>query len=323
MPLILDDLRRFLQVDSLKIEPLRPIEFNHVWKVSVADDQIFFLKRHIIPICFYTEIEVLKFLKSDRCAVPKCEWFDEKDLLILTEWCGDQTLDDLAQKSATDDLKNLVVEIVEAYRQIELSFANQMYRYTFGDPMICEIDPKIAIENALQIAKQMLKHLLQNRKTEIDYYWRSISDLLLSSSWTLGSTDINARNIVLDRDQKPKFVDLGNIGFDATAKRIVQYLNSLGADRDDGSFVSLLDPRIGDKISELWRSNLLKCEIDAHQMLSDLLLINRLLKNISQNRNTENLENLRKRYNQLIDRLKNNRLSDHVAINRIRDLMID
>ena len=58
----------------------------------------------------------------------------------------------------------------------------------------------------------------------------------------LGTTDYNARNIVVDPPAgRLSFIEFAKIGWDWTERRLVQYSASMGAGRPDGSFTSLLD----------------------------------------------------------------------------------
>ena len=107
--LIIEAIATFfgVSVTDLHATPIRKLSENNIWKIEIGQRN-FVLKRHFIhaPIngCKFTPFEIelntLKVLKSKGCNVPKIIWQSDKKQSLLIEWCGNQTLDDMAQNQS-------------------------------------------------------------------------------------------------------------------------------------------------------------------------------------------------------------------------------
>ena len=87
----------------------------------------------------------------------------------------------------------------------------------------------------------------------------------------------------------PTFIDFGSIGWDWGERRLVQSLNSLGANRANGNFVSLLDQAIVEEYAgqvaehrEDWSETEIAAQVDYHQLLFYLSIVHRLLQSTAQ-----------------------------------------
>ena len=216
----------------------------------------FLLKQHLItqPIGestftpFQIETAVLLRLHQAGCRVPELYWWSDPTGCLLMEWCGDTTLDDVAQKTPIEDLRQLMQNTVRAFCQLEAGFAKSADTLT---PYIYPLDYSVVLRDTLRT-------LLDQGRTTLDYLgwmrgepmpsdqagtldaiWDRLSHRLREAKPTLGTLDYNARNIVVD-GSIPTFIDFGSIGWDWGERRLVQSLNSLGANRTNGIFASLL-----------------------------------------------------------------------------------
>ena len=220
----------------------------------------YLLKQHLItqPVAesiftpFQTEIAVLLRLHQAGCRVPELYWWSESARCLLMEWCGDTTLDDLAQETPIDELKPIVQNTIRAFCQLEEGFAKTAHAL---NPYIYPLDYPTFL-------RDMMGALLDQGRKTLDYLawmkgepmpsdqagtlnaiWERLSNRLHRVTPTLGTLDYNARNIVVN-GETPTFIDFGSIGWDWGERRLVQSLNSLGASRANGNFVSLLGQEI-------------------------------------------------------------------------------
>ena len=277
----------------------------------MANGRTYLLKQHLItqPVGesaftpFQIECAVLLRLHQAGCHVPEPYWWSDAASCLLMEWCGDTTLDDLAQERPIDELKPIVQNTTRAFCQLEEGFAKT------ADPL----NPYIYPLDYPVFLREMMQTLLdQGRKTldylawmkgepmssdqagELDTLWERLSNCLHSATPTLGTLDYNARNIVVNGDT-PSFIDFGTIGWDCSERRLVQSLNSLGANRTNGNFVSLLDQEIVKEYAGHVAKHRVDCpeaeiaaQVDCHQLLFYLSIVHRLLQSTAQPEAAEN-----------------------------------
>ena len=134
LPQVIKQIAAYLHVspDQIKCSPIRhgTLERNNVWRLT-AMGRAYLLKQHLItqPVAksiftpFQTEIAVLLRLHQMGCRVPELYWWSESAGCLLMEWCGNTTLDDLAQETPIDELKQIVQNTVRAFCQLEDGFA--------------------------------------------------------------------------------------------------------------------------------------------------------------------------------------------------------
>ena len=167
--------------------------------------------------------------------------------------------------------------------------------------------------------------------TDLDELWSSLSRTLHRNSATLGTLDYNARNIITDA-RRITFVDFGSIGWDWSERRIVQFFNSLGSNREEGNFVNLLNREVISAYANravAYRSDISESEIitllDYHNILFYLLIVHRLLEATAQPTSEKNRALLNgwgdagARLARALEILANSELSDDPYAQQIRE----
>ena len=334
--------------DDVQITPIQHGRFdrNNVWRLEIAGEP-YLLKQHLItqPIGastftpFQIESKVLSVLHQAGCRVPKIVWKSEPYLLL--EWCGELTLDDLAQEKPLKDLATIRNNVVRELCRIEGVFVNHadtIAPYTFP------LNLHDTMEATLTQARKTMSYLarlgeestLTNREAFIDTVWTELATRLQevsTDSPTLGGLDYNARNVVID-SETPTFIDFASVGWDWQERRLVQTLSSLGAHRQDGNFVNLLDPATVELyINESENHQLGRPRpgfatlVDCHQLLFYLVAIYRLVRAVAQPDTTENRILLRAwgdpkaRLRQAITLLADTRLSTDIHAHQLREFI--
>ncbi len=310
----------------------------------------YLLKQHLItqPVAesiftpFQTEIAVLLRLHQAGCRVPELYWWSESARCLLMEWCGDTTLDDLAQETPIDELKPIVQNTIRAFCQLEEGFAKTAHAL---NPYIYPLDYPTFL-------RDMMGALLDQGRKTLDYLawmkgepmpsdqagtlnaiWERLSNRLHRVTPTLGTLDYNARNIVVN-GETPTFIDFGSIGWDWGERRLVQSLNSLGANRANGNFVSLLGQEIVKEYAgqvaehrEDWSETEIAAQVDYHQLLFYLSIIYRLLQSTAQPETAESKAtlqawgDLKTRFQRALGLLTDSHLSEDPDIEHIRKII--
>ena len=352
-PQVIEQIAAYLHVssDQIKCVPIRhgTLERNNVWQLN-AMGRSYLLKQHLItqPVGestftpFQIECAVLLRLHQVGCRVPELYWWSDSASCLLMEWCGDATLDDLAQESQIDELKPIVQNTVRAYSQLEEGFAKTADAL---NPYIYPLDYSVFLQDMLQTlldqGRKTLDYLawmkgepmLTNQAGTLDTIWERLSSRLHSATPTLGALDYNARNIVLD-GSTPTFIDFASIGWDWGERRLVQSLNSLGANRTNGKFVSLLDREIVKEYAsqvaehrEDWSETEIAAQVDYHQLLFYLSIIHRLLQSTAQPEAAESKATLqawgdpKARFRDALALLTDSHLSEDAEAAHIRELI--
>ncbi|MYE90329.1 aminoglycoside phosphotransferase family protein [Candidatus Poribacteria bacterium] len=351
-PQVIEQIAAYLHISPDQIEciPIRhgTFERNNVWRLN-AGERSFILKQHLIaePVGestftpFQVESAILLRLHQARCRVPELYWWSDAASYLLMEWCGDTTLDDLAQKTPTGELNPILQNTVRAFCQLEEGFAKTAHAL---NPYIYPLDYSVFLQDMLQTlldqGRKTLDYLAWMRGEPIpadqaaglDAIWTRMSDCLHRATPTLGTLDYNARNIVVNGDT-PTFIDFGSIGWDWSERRLVQSLNSLGANRTNGNFVSLLEQEVvkeyAGQVSE-HREDCSETEItaqvDYHQLLFYLSIIHRLLQSTAQPEEAESKATLqawgdpKARFQRALALIINSHLSEDPDTKRLREL---
>ncbi len=258
------------------------------------------------------------------------------------EWCGDTALDNLAQETPIDELKPIVQNTVRAFCQLEEEFARTADAL---NPYIYPLDYPTFLRDMmgtlLDQGRKTLDYLgwmqgepmPSDQAKRLDKIWERLSNRLHRATPTLGTLDYNARNIVVDGDT-PTFIDFGSIGWDWSGRRLVQSLNSLGANRTNGNFVSLLDQAIVKEYArqvaehrEDWSEAEIAAQVDYHQLLFYLSVIYRLLQLTAQPEAAESKATLQAwgdpqgRFRHALVLLTNSHLSEDTDSAHIRELI--
>ena len=281
---------------------------NNIWKVHFADGKKYVVKQFIVPLpkqyilkdkshkARYSQLSVetniLKLLRREGCPVPDVITSDESTQIIVLEWCGDITLDDLCQDESIVNKKRYTQPAIEGFCSIERVFSE----YTnLVEPYIYPLDYQSHLhqigEKLLTSAKHCISYLawirnepLTEAETKIiDEAWDEISYCILTRQPSLGSLDYNARNIIIYQNRL-SFIDFSKIGWDWPERRLMQYLTGLGAHVEGGNFVTLLDAEYTKLYAEImskidltltWQK--LTALVDYHHILFYLAAITRLL----------------------------------------------
>ncbi|MDE0502957.1 MAG: hypothetical protein OXI86_02670, partial [Candidatus Poribacteria bacterium] len=166
---------------------------------------------------------------------------------------------------------------------------------------------------------------------ELEKLWSNFAQAIRSNSATLGVLDYNARNIVLSAGNIT-FVDFGSIGWDWSERRIVQFFNSLGANREGGNFVNLLNRDVIRAYASRAISYRSGCseegifaQLDYQNILFYLSIVHRLLATATQPNRKENRVLLKAwgdteaRLTRALEILVNCELSDDSTAGQIRE----
>jgi len=238
------------------------------------------------------EANILKLLRREGCPVPDVITSDESTQVIVLEWCGDITWDDLCQDESIVDKQGYTKLAIEGFCHIERVFSEHI---SLVEPYIYPLDYQSHLhqigEKLLTSARHCISYLawirdepLTESETKIiNESWDEISYCILTRQPSLGSLDYNARNIIIDQ-KRLSFIDFSTIGWDWPERRLIQYLTGLGAHVEGGNFVTLLDAEYTKLYAEImskmdvtlhWQK--LTALVDYHHILFYLTAIIRLL----------------------------------------------
>ena len=256
--------------------------------------------------------------------------------MLLSEACGEKTLDDLAQASPAEILVPITRNAVREFRRLEVAFANraeaiQPYIYPSDTPLDETLD------GILDRGRNTMNYLAwlgggpmrPNVQAIVDEIWEDMSNCLHNAEARLGSLDYNARNVVFNGDS-PTFIDFASVGWDWSERRLVQTFNSLGAHRSGGRFVCTLNREVVGEYanqSAQGKSDEAEIRVDYHYILFYLSIIHRLLQVIAQpeREDSKSLLNAwgdaKPRLRQAIDLLADTPLSGNPYAARLRSIV--
>ncbi|MCY4552868.1 MAG: hypothetical protein OXC79_04265, partial [Candidatus Poribacteria bacterium] len=313
----------------------------------------YLLKQHAITTSVvdsgYTPLQietaVLSVLHENGCQVPQLIWRSDNQHALLIEWCGELTLDALAQseEESIQHLTPLLNTILRELCNIETCFTTHAAQFA---PYIFCFDAHTTLRNSLEQGKKVvgyLSHLssspMSSTQTEtLANAWHVLANRLQNAPTTLGSLDNNARNIVIRDEASAFFIDFASIGWHWQEMRLVQLLNSIGAflvlPSGNANFVSLLDRALVNTYAEWVSTHRETCpsaevaaRVDGHHLLFYLSVIHQLLRATVQPEATENRMLLdawgdaQARYQSALTHIMHTRLSDDVSTNQIREII--
>ena len=277
-----------------------------------------------------TEATVLATLHRNGCRVPKVVWTSEPLQALLLEWCGEHTLDTLAQRHQGARPPAIVGRVLKELCQMETSFVENA---EFLKPYVFGFDSRATLERLLEQGKRTLGYLLTPISTQVQNAWDALSVRLLDAPTTLGTLDYNARNVVV-AGGKPTFIDFGSIGWDWQERRLVQLFNSIGAFTEGANFVSLLNRELVHHYAtwvathrETCSPSAIATRVDAHQLLFYLSVVHRLLRVVARPETADSQMLLhawgdaRARFQRALTLIATADLSDDGDIGRIRDMI--
>jgi hypothetical protein len=290
------------------------------------------------------ETDVLSILYPNGCRVPQVVWSSAELHAVLLEWCGERTLDAVAQSDGKPnaDVKPLLQTILQELCEIESCFARHAERFA---PYIFHFDAHENLKSLLERGVKVigyLSHLGEKpmstaQADALVETWNTLAVRLQLAPTALGGLDNNARNIVI-ADEAPTFIDFASIGWNWQEMRLVQLLNSIGAflstRRENANFVSLLDRELVNTYAE-WvcthRENCSPTEIaarvDAHHLLFYLSAIDQLLQALAQPEASESemlldaWGNTRSRFQSALTHIIDADLSDDTDTAKIREMI--
>ena len=339
--------------DALKLEPIQHgTRQRHNVCVLRFDTEQYLLKQHdiTIPVVdaghtpLQIEAAVLTLLHDNGCQVPRLIWQSEHHHALLLEWCGEFTLDALAQHSekSVQHLKPLLSTILRELSKIEVCFTTHAARFA---PYVFRFNAQTTLRDLLERGKKVvgyLSHLsdspMSAAQTEVLMNaWNGLAGRLQNAPTTLGNLDNNARNIVI-RDAAPFFIDFASIGWNWQEMRLVQLLNSIGAflvsPSETGRFVSLLDRALVNIYAEWISTHRETCppaeiaaRVDSHHLLFYLSVIDQLLRAVAAPEATENrmlLEawgDAQMRFQSALRHIIDTNLSDDIHTNQMREII--
>lgn len=261
--------------DELKIYKLKfgGRVVSNVWKLRTSDERLIAVKKVIMPKFeaderhspFDVEVKVLKFLNSMGCSVPKLIGYENSKELILMDWGGDTTLDDFCQSNPKlINLEKISEKVIARFCEIELAFsAGKAWLLEYMFPFDYAKLLNQQLREHISMAKESIGELARQRNIVKPSWKRNFDELLdelqlRMSQYPMapGVLDYNSRNIVIEAESESVyFIDFSRIGFDWSARRLVQYCTSLGANRKSGNFISILNPEIIRKYAEQMEKN--------------------------------------------------------------------
>ena len=302
MQILLKQISKHFHIDPSEID-VNSIDFGKQKKPNVnrlmIKSKYYLLKEYEITVPVnesgFTPCQIEKFtlttLKKGGCLVPTVVWESKKDNALLLNWCGNHTLDVVAQNVSISHLSTLSDTILTVFNRVEEVFRVNEPQF---EPFIFQFDAKENLQYLLNQGRKSIeyltslskKSLTSNQITQLDTAWSSVSTRLLNAKLTLGSLDYQARNIVID--QLPYFIDFASVGWDWQERRLVQYLNSIGAYQGGGNFVSLLTRNVVERYAELVANHRedysitdISACVDGHHLLFYLTVIHRILKSVA------------------------------------------
>lgn len=343
------------ETDALELEPIRhgTRQRHNVCRLRL-DSKYYLLKQHDItaPVVvagqtpIQIEASVLTLLYNNGCRVPQLAWKSERHHALLLEWCGESTLDALAQRGekSVQSLTPLLLTILQEVCKIETCFTTHAAQLA---PYVFRFNAQATLQDLLTRGKKVvgyLSHLSDRSMSSIEEgtfaeAWDVFAARLQDAPTTLGSLDNNARNIVI-REASPFFIDFASLGWNWQEMRLVQLLNSIGAflvsPSETGNFVSLLDRELVHTYAEWVSTHRESCppdevaaRVDGHHLLFYLSVIDQLLRAVAQPDATESRMLLeawgdpQKRFRSAIAHITGAHLSDDVYTHRIREIITD
>lgn len=333
------------EVDTLKLEPIQHgNEHKHnVGRLKLGSAN-YLLKQHEITTSVvkagYTpcEIEatVLSILHRNGCHVPEIIWKSEGFHALLLEWCGELTLDAMAQSRPVSDLKPILHTTLTELCRVETAFAENTELLT---PYAFRFDLNSTLQHLLQQGRKTLGYLggsmTASQTAHLDTAWTALSRRLSTAPPTFDSLDYQSRNIVVS-DETSFLIDFSSVGWDWQERRLVQFFNSIGANQKDANFVSLLNRDLVATYAAWVTTHRETCSpteiaarVDSHHLLFYLSVIHQLLRTVAQPETTESRMLLKAwgdakaRYQRALTLLVNTNLSDDVHTTQIREMLTE
>ena len=303
-----------------KIETLSETRAHAVCKVT-TDRSVFAVKHHIFaPLTrgkpyhlLAVEQKVTDHLLASGVPVPRIIATDHD--MVIYEWCGNHTLDDICQ---TADPKPFAHSVINTLCALEKAF------YKHRSKFIPHVAPGCSADNlreqwhsTTQSLIETLPGLVRAPNTpDLLSTWETLINELIQAPPVLGPTDYNARNIACPNPETATVLELAKIGYDWPERRLIQYTTSLGAHNPRGSIIGLLTPSLARHYahfaSKLYSTPIetILFRLDAHHLIYHLFAAHICL-------TTPPWQNIKTRLTQHKNLISQS-LSDHPLINKFR-----
>lgn len=303
-----------------KIESLSETRAHAVWKVT-TDRSVFAVKHHIFasltrgkPYHLLTvEQKVTNHLLANGVSVPRIIATDHD--IVIYEWCGDHTLDDICQ---TADPRPFSQSVINTLCALEKAFYKHGSKFTPHIAPGCSADDlREQWHNTIQALTETLPVLVRDPNApDLLSTWETLVNELTHAPPALGPTDYNARNIACPNPETATVLELAKIGYNWPERRLIQYTTSLGAHKPRSRVIGLLAPSLvrhyAHFASKLYSTppETILFRLDAHHLIYHLFAAHICL-------TTPPWQNIKTRLAQHKNLISQS-LSDHPLINKFR-----
>lgn len=223
------------------IEPLT----GEVWQVTLADGRLLVAKHQLWGFLtqgqpydlLAVETEVLELLGRAGCPVPQVLGCDPQAQFIFFEHCGSRTLEEAHHPA-------YLPQVIEGLHHIEQVLRHHQERLL--PRVMPQAQPSCLQQAWAQAASRALEGLEWLARqcgaspavlAPARQVLQQACAFLGSRPPSLGTTDYNPRNIVVDPGRgQVRFIEFAKLGWDWTERRLVQYTNTVKS-----GFRSLLD----------------------------------------------------------------------------------
>ena len=263
-----------------KIEPLSETRAHAVWKVT-TDRSVFAVKHHIFASLtrgkpyhlLAVEQKVTDHLLASGASVPRIIAIDHD--LVIYEWCGNHTLDDICQTADPGPFAHSVINTLCA---LEKAFYKHSAKFILHIAPGCSADDlREQWHNTTQSLTETLPALVRDPSApDLLSTWETLINELIQAPPVLGPTDYNARNIACPNPETATVLELAKIGYDWPERRLIQYTTSLGAHNPRGRIIGLLTPSLARHYAHfasklyLTSAEIILLRLDAHHLIYHL-----------------------------------------------------
>ncbi len=265
-----------------KIESLSETRMHTVWKVT-TDRSVFAVKHHLFASLtrgkpyhlLAVEQKVTNHLLANGVPVPRIITTDTDRGLVIYEWCGNHTLDDICQ---TTDPRPFAHSIINTLCALEKAFCKHSAKFIPHIAPGCSADElRKQWHSTTQSLTETLPTLVRDpHAPDLLSTWETLVNELIQAPPALGPTDYNARNIACPNPETATVLELAKIGYDWPERRLVQYTTSLGAHNPRGRIIGLLTPSLAQyyahSASKLYSTpaETILFRLDAHHLIYHL-----------------------------------------------------